>query len=188
MSKESSAPKGHAPKSPASKPASGKPAQGKPGDKGAKPGKPQGGRRAGRKLAFQVLFGTCFDPAQKKPLAVTFRDNPAVLGVEDEKVCAFALGLATEVLDRQEELDAVVKRFSQNWKVERIARVELVILRLALYEMLHRPDIPLKVAINEGVELAKAFGDENSPGFINGILDAAAKAIDNGEYEVRKGF
>ena len=170
------------------------------GQKGGQPGKPQaktqdqsgakpkGGRRAGRKLAFQVLFGACFDPNSETPMAVTFRDNPAVLGQEDESVCAFALDLASSVVKKQEELDTVIQRFSQHWKITRIAKVELVILRLALYEMLHRPDIPLKVAINEAVELAKAFGDENSPGFINGILDAAAKAIDGGEYEVRKGF
>jgi N utilization substance protein B len=151
-------------------------------------GKPKGGRRAGRKLAFQVLFGTCFDPGSETPMAVTFRDNPAVLGQEDEAVCAFALDLASSVVKKQEDLDAVIQRFSQHWKIARIAKVELVILRLALYEMLHRPDIPLKVAINEAVELAKTFGDENSPGFINGILDAAAKAIDGGEFEVRKGF
>ena len=156
----------------------------------AKPaaGKSQGGRRAGRKLAFQVLFGTCFDLNPKKPMSVSFRDNPAVLGQEDEKVCAFALDLAAAVVEKHAELDLVIQRFSQHWKVARIAKVELVILRLSLYEMLHRPDIPLKVAINEAVELAKSFGDENSPSFINGILDAAAKAIDGGEYEVRKGF
>lgn len=93
----------------------------------------------------------------------------------------YAWELVKGVWARREDLDAVVGRFSRHWKLGRIARVELTILRLALYEMLLRDDIPPKVAINEGVELAKAFGDENSKSFVNGILDAAAKAVAHGE-------
>ena len=63
-----------------------------------------------------------------------------------------------------------------------VRKVELAILRLSLYEILHRQDIPLKVAINEAIELAKGFGDENSRAFVNGILDAVARAVDQGRF------
>jgi N utilization substance protein B len=88
----------------------------------------------------------------------------------------------------QRELDEVIARFSKNWKLTRIAKVELTILRLAMHEILHRQDIPLRVAINEAVELAKTYGDDNSPTFVNGILDAVARAVDNGEFTIRKGL
>jgi len=90
------------------------------------------------------------------------------------------------VWDNQREIDALIVRFSKNWKLSRIAKVELTILRLAVFEILYRPDIPLRVTLNEAIELAKRYGDENSRNFINGILDAIAKAVDNGEFEIHK--
>mgnify|MGYP001553491040 CR=1 FL=1 len=65
--------------------------------------------------------------------------------------------------------------------MKRIGRIEMTIIRLALFEMLRRDDIPLKVAINEAIELAKQFGDDQSRSFVNGILDAAGKALENNE-------
>ncbi len=67
------------------------------------------------------------------------------------------------------------RKNSQHWKIERIANVELSILRLSLYEMLYT-DIPVRAAINEAIELSKTFGDEKSRGFVNGILDGVAKS------------
>ncbi len=96
----------------------------------------------------------------------------------------FSWDLASGVWSKQEELDQIIAKLSQHWRIERIGRIELTILRLALFEILHRPDVPVKVAINEAIELAKQFGDENSRGFVNGILDAAAKALENGEIGV----
>ena len=86
----------------------------------------------------------------------------------------------------QTDIDALVVRFSKNWKLARIAKVELTILRLAVHEILSRPDIPLRVSLNEAIELSKRYGDENSRNFINGILDALAKAVDSGEFEIQK--
>ena len=88
--------------------------------------------------------------------------------------------------DNQREIDALIVRFSKNWKLSRIAKVELTILRLAVFEILNRSDIPLRVTLNEAIELAKRYGDENSRNFINGILDAIAKAVDSGEFEIHK--
>ncbi len=149
----------------------------------------KGTRRAGRTLAFQALYGLCFAPAETAPsVEWAFAENPATKDEPSEEVRGFAQGLVRGVWERREELDQIIHRHSKHWKLHRIAKVELAILRLALYEMLFRADIPLKVAINEAIELSKQFGDDNSRNFINGILDAAAKAMDSGDLGAGKKF
>ena len=72
------------------------------------------------------------------------------------------------------ELDEILARLSQNWRVERLARVDRNVLRLALFELAHcQADVPARVVINEAVELAKRFGSEEAPAFVNGLLDSA---------------
>lgn len=68
------------------------------------------------------------------------------------------------------EIDAKINEVAKGWKTERMGKAELAILRLAVYEMLYDEDVPVKVAINEAVELAKRFGGDESPAFVNGIL------------------
>lgn len=151
-------------------------------------------RKQGRMQAFQVLYGMEFVPeAGTRTLEEHFRCCPDP-SYEDEperepalqthqaaeSPHGFGWELVQGVWNRREELDAVIQQFSQNWRINRIAKTELTILRIAIYEMLHRSDVPVKVSINEAVELAKQFGDENSKGFVNGILDAAAKALEHG--------
>ena len=76
------------------------------------------------------------------------------------------------------ELDDLVKKYAKDWSIERISRVDLSILRIAIYEMLfRREDVPTGAAINEAVELAKRYGGERSYAFINGILGSVAKEI-----------
>lgn len=133
-------------------------------------GKGKGGRRAGRMLAFQILFGRGF---QRGP--GDFDHDLAVLDEQEPRGRRFAQSLVQGVDAHREDLDRIIESLSQHWKLKRIAKVELAILRLALYEMLHT-DMPVRAAINEAVELSKRFGDENSRSFINGILDAAAKS------------
>jgi N utilization substance protein B len=71
---------------------------------------------------------------------------------------------------RQTEIDEIVRPVAPEWPIEQIARIDRIILRIGVYELLHEPDVPPKVAINEAVELAKAFGGENSSKFVNGVL------------------
>lgn len=107
-------------------------------------------------------------------------------GSRSKLVNSFAWGIISGVVDNMEDLDEVIMGFSENWRLDRIARIELTILRLSLFEMLYRPDIPVKVGINEGIELSKKFGDEKSSRFVNGILDAAAEKIRTGELHPRE--
>jgi N utilization substance protein B len=74
------------------------------------------------------------------------------------------------IVERLPEIDARIESNAKGWKLERIGKVELTILRLAVYEIEYDDDIPANVAVNEAVELAKTFGGENAPAFVNGIL------------------
>ena len=87
----------------------------------------------------------------------------------------FADSLIKGVSDNLDSLDQKISHFADNWELKRMAVVDRNILRLATFELLFLPDIPPKVTINEAVELAKRFGDINSGGFINGILDKIHK-------------
>jgi N utilization substance protein B len=91
--------------------------------------------------------------------------------LEDAK--PFTRELAENVAANRAELDGLISRHSQNWALERIAPLERSILRTALYEALHREDVPAEVAIDEAVELAKQYCGADAPGFVNGILGAA---------------
>jgi transcription antitermination factor NusB len=84
---------------------------------------------------------------------------------------AYLLELASGVTSHLEELDVFIVRYSEHWRLERMTIVDRNLLRLASYELLYQPNIPVKVVINEAVEMAKRFGSEASGGFVNGILD-----------------
>jgi N utilization substance protein B len=85
----------------------------------------------------------------------------------------FTRELAEGVVANREELDGLIARHAQGWSLERIAPLERNIMRVALYEALHRDDIPVEVAIDEAVELSKEYCGTDAPGFVNGILGAA---------------
>ncbi len=75
-----------------------------------------------------------------------------------------------KILTKTEKIDQNISRSAPKWPIKKINKIDLAILRLAVYELMYEPKIPAKVAINEAVELAKDFGGENSPSFINGVL------------------
>jgi transcription antitermination protein NusB len=90
---------------------------------------------------------------------------------EETDVRSFAEPLIRGTLEHRAELDELIQKYVKNWGLHRIAAVDRNILRLALYEMLHRPDIPPVVSINEAVDIAKRFSTEDSGKFVNGVLD-----------------
>jgi N utilization substance protein B len=100
------------------------------------------------------------------------------LGSLDEEDLRYVSSMLEGVNNHSGEIDELVSRFSKDWAIERIARVDLSILRVAIYEMLYRKeDVPAGAAINEAVELAKRYGGERSYAFVNGILGSVAKEI-----------
>lgn len=96
----------------------------------------------------------------------------------DEEDLLYVNQMLEGVKDHTEEIDEFVSRYSKDWMIDRIARVDLSILRVAIYEMLYRKeDVPTGAAINEAVELAKRYGGERSYAFVNGILGSVAKEL-----------
>jgi N utilization substance protein B len=89
---------------------------------------------------------------------------------------AFIEQLVYGVDKRQAEIDDIVRPVAPEWPIEQIARIDRIILRIGVYELLHEPDVPPKVAINEAVELAKAFGGDNSSKFVNGVLGTVLRS------------
>ena len=105
-------------------------------------------------------------------------EKAELLGTLDEEDLLYVAQMLEGVCAQSEELDEIIGRYSKDWAIERIARVDLSILRVAIYEMLYRKeDVPTGAAINEAVELAKRYGGERSYAFINGILGSVAKEI-----------
>ena len=98
--------------------------------------------------------------------------EPVERGVMD-----LAEGLVRGVARHRREIDEAIEGVSTNWRIDRMARVDRNVLRLAVHELLHRPDVPVKVAINEAIELGKKYGSESSGAFVNGVLDKIASGL-----------
>ena len=129
-------------------------------------------RHQARISALQALFE--IDCAQHNPAVVIERrlhDSPLPEAGEE-----FARDLVRGVSEQREQLDLLVGRYAPEWPVDQIAIIDRNILRLAIYEILMRNDTPVKVAINEAVELAKEFGSDSSGRFVNGVLGSLVSA------------
>ena len=98
----------------------------------------------------------------------------------------FAEVLARGVTDTRPELDDVIQRYAPAWPVDQLPLVDRNILRIALYELLHTPKVPRKTAINEAVELAKAFGSDSSARFVNGVLGSVIAGLEIGDIAAQK--
>lgn len=105
-------------------------------------------------------------------------EKAELLGTLDEEDLLYVSQMLEGVAAHTEEIDEFVSRYSKDWMIDRISRVDLSILRVAIYEMLYRKeDVPTGAAINEAVELAKRYGGERSYAFVNGILGSVAKEL-----------
>ena len=88
--------------------------------------------------------------------------------------------LVRGVGERRREIDEAIEAVSTNWRLDRMAKVDRNVLRLAVFELLWRPDVPVKVCINEAIELGKKYGSESSAAFVNGVLDRIATSLPDG--------
>lgn len=124
-------------------------------------------RRKARERALQFLFGLDFSNyAWEDTIDLFWESEPTRASVKE-----YATTLIREVSERREDLDEEIDRAIQNWSPERVGRIERNVVRIALYEMRYRDDVPAAVAINEAVELAKLYGSDEAPRFVNGVLD-----------------
>lgn len=126
------------------------------------------GRRELREHIFTLLFLAEFHDTEEmgQQLALYFEKLGEVEEKNQEYIdCKYRL-----ILEKETEIDADIDQIAEGWKTTRMGKVDLTILRLAVYEMKFDEEIPVGVAINEAVELAKKFGGDDSPAFVNGIL------------------
>ena len=131
-----------------------------------------------REVAFQVNFSMLY--ATDLTVEEAIENVMALYGEQEEVVIPQYVELVvTGVKEHQEELDTLIEKHLKRWKVSRIAKTDLVILRLALFEMLYVSDIPNKVSLNEALEIAKTFSDDESRRFINGVLSSAMNELDS---------
>lgn len=130
-------------------------------------------RHKSREFALQMLFE--WDMTRKKPARVRQHFWKSARAAESTR--EFADQLFEGAVAESDAADKLVGTLSQNWRLERLAAVDRNILRLAVYE-LRFATAPVKVVIDEALELAKTFSSEEAPGFLNGILDAANKALE----------
>lgn len=131
------------------------------------------GRRELREHVFKLLFMSQFNSTQEMGEQTgLYLEN---LGELEEKDQNYIQEKYEKVVENSEEIDGLINQVSKGWKTKRMSRVDLTILRLAVYELKYEEAVPVSVAINEAVELGKRFGGETSSSFINGILGQIAK-------------
>ena len=131
-----------------------------------------GSRRHSREYALQMLYQM---ELSGDPLSHVFEHSGRRQAEEDAETGEFAEALVQGVAGQKEEIDAFIVKYSTHWKLNRMAAVDKNILRIAVFELKNCKDIPLKVTLNEAIEIAKKFGSEESGSFINGVLDKIAK-------------
>jgi N utilization substance protein B len=130
-------------------------------------------RRKGRELALQALYqlemsGDAPEPALRS-FEESFDNSPEARD--------FAWELVRGVLERRSELDASIAQSSTHWRLERLSRIDANIIRVAVCEMIGDPPLPVEIAIDEAVEVAKRYGTSESAAFVNGVLDAVARRL-----------
>ncbi len=134
-----------------------------------------GTRRSGRAYALQLLYARDGDPSTDVAGAAVSWADAFELDV-DPQAQLFARDLVAAASDRGMHIDALIAGASKNWRIDRMSRVDRNILRLGACELIAFPEVPVKVVINEAVELAKRFGTSESSAFVNGVLDRIAGA------------
>ncbi len=130
-------------------------------------------RRKGRELALQVLYqlemsGDGSEHALRS-FAESFEHSPQARDFAEE--------LVRGVLTEREQIDACIAAATEHWRFERLARIDANIIRVAVYEMREPRALPIEIAINEAIEIARRFGTAESPTFVNGVLDHIAKNL-----------
>lgn len=132
-------------------------------------------RREERKEAFILLFEQVF---QKESIENIIEDAKAARDLELGK---YTRRLALGVEEKKDELDSIIEKNLTGWKMNRISKVSLTIMRMAVYEMLYIDKVPVSVSINEAVELAKNYATPGDGSFVNGVLGSVARQLEKPE-------
>jgi N utilization substance protein B len=130
-----------------------------------------GGRKGARETVLKILYR--FDFLKDGMVEEVIEEETKGKNIDKKYIEDMING----ILNHKSEIDEEINRISKRWKVEKMNPVDRNILRIGCYEIIFKADIPTKVSINEAVELAKKYGSEKSPAFVNGILDKLAKEL-----------
>ncbi len=133
-----------------------------------------GTRRKSREMALQMLFQSDMGKQKADDVRRTFWGERAAV---EQDVRGFADDIFRAGTDRGEEIDALIEKHAENWRMERMASVDRNVLRTAVAEFLAFPKTPKPVIINEALEIARKFSSPESVHFINGVLDSVAKEL-----------
>ncbi|MGM0900021.1 MAG: transcription antitermination factor NusB [Bacillota bacterium] len=127
-------------------------------------------RRTAREKALQALFQIDISKVES---------NEAIQHVlEDQPNDTYLTRLVEGVIQHQEEIDAIIKEYLEKWTIERLAHVDRSLLRLAVYELMYcKEEVPANVVLDEAIEIAKIYGDDQSSRFINGVLSKVKQAV-----------
>jgi N utilization substance protein B len=128
-------------------------------------------RRKSREFALQVLYQIDITQQDANKTLAQFQGHFSGSDERDD----FMEHLVNGVVDHCQEIDQLLERYSENWRLDRMSLIDRIILRIATFELLYCEEIPPKVTLNEAIELGKRFGSEDSGSFINGILDRIQK-------------
>ncbi len=136
-------------------------------------------RHRGREIALQILYQYEWDAIEDIDRAIEeYAQHLALKPIsEGDPALSFGRTRLEGVITHKIDIDSILGKNAKRWKLSRMAGVDRNILRIGVLELCYCPDIPPRVAINEAVELAKEFGSEESPAFINGVLDAVLKQL-----------
>ena len=129
-------------------------------------------RTKAREMALKILYAW---EITAEPLEECRRKHRENITGEDDSIVEFAGKLITGIEANMAEIDAIITKHATNWSLERMAKIDRNVLRIASYELLFMPQTPPKVAINEAIDLVKKYGDKDSGKFVNGILDNIRK-------------
>ena len=130
-------------------------------------------RTLSREIALKILYANDITKESVEECSRKYRDNNES---QDENVEEFSSVIVEGVDANKQNIDSMIIKYAENWKLSRMATIDRNILRIAIFELLYAEGIPPKVTINEALEIAKKYGDKNSGKFVNGILDKINKS------------
>jgi len=134
-------------------------------------------RKTAREVTMKLAFAKMFDGECEETYQEVLDKSGINEAPTEEDIC-YSQEVLKGISEHEAEIDALIDEIAIGWRIERMPKVDLSVLRVAIYEMVYRDDIPNGVAINEAVELAKQFGGERSSAYINGMLGTLVKRLE----------
>lgn len=135
-----------------------------------------------REMAFQTMFSMLYQEEMTVDASIeNILSMQEVQGEEFPEIPQYLELIVTGVKEHKDEIDLVIEKHLKSWKLNRLAKADLVILRLSVFEMLYVTDVPNRVSLNEALELTKRFSDDDSRRFVNGVLSSVMAELDLGE-------